>query len=124
MVKVLKDQQVTIIDVGGKYEALHEALLQDLAEQLLHEAEKADPPWLLVDLTGVNYIGSNFLEILVRGWKRVKQRAGLMALCGVGSFCADILRITRLNTLWTIYPTREEGVRAMMAQAGELKPGE
>lgn len=121
MVNVLKDQQVTIVDVGGKYEALNEELLQGFATRLLDEAEKADPPCLLVDLTGLNYVGSNFLEVLVRGWKRIKQRSGVMALCGVGTFCADILRITRLNTLWTIYPTRQEAVQAMMKQLAEGK---
>lgn len=119
MVQVLKEQNITIIDLGGKYEALNEALLQGLAEKLLQEAERAEPPWLLVDLTGVGYVGSNFLEILVRGWKRLKQRSGTMALCGVGSFCADILKITRLNTLWTIYPSREEAIRAMAAELAQ-----
>ncbi|MCS7236884.1 MAG: STAS domain-containing protein [Thermoguttaceae bacterium] len=122
MVKVVKEQQITIIDLGGKYEALNEELLQALAEKLLEQADRADPPWLLVDLTGIGYVGSNFLEILVRGWKRLKQRSGTMALCGVGSFCADILRITRLNTLWTIYPSREEALRAMATELAKGQP--
>jgi anti-anti-sigma factor len=122
MVNVVKDQKVTVVDLGGKYEALNEALLQEFMTALLAEAEKADPPCVLVDLTGVTYIGSNFLEVLVRGWKRLKQRQGTMALCGVGSFCADILRITRLSTLWNIYPTREEAIKALSTELAKASP--
>jgi len=122
MVNVVKEQNITVVDLGGKYEALSESLLQEFTTALLTEAEKAEPPCLLVDLTGVSYIGSNFLEVLVRGWKRLKQRQGTLALCGVGTFCADILRITRLDSLWQIYSSREEALKALSTEFAKTSP--
>jgi anti-anti-sigma factor len=118
MVNVLREKNVTVVDLGGKYEALNEEILQRFSDALLEEAGKAEPPRVVVDLSGIGYVGSNFLEILVRGWKRLKQRQGTMVLCGVSPFCADILRITRLNSLWTVYPSRQEAIEALAAEGG------
>ncbi len=48
-----------------------------------------------------------------------------MALSGVHPFCVEILRVTRLHTLWPVYPTRDEAVAALAGSAtGGSEAGE
>ncbi len=117
MVKIARESQVTIVELGADYNSLDEEALSRLSATLLKEAGEVTPPVLLVDLSGVNFIASNFLEILVRAWKRIKQRDGVMALCGVTPFCAEVLKITRLNSLWAAFPNRAEAVAQLSSQA-------
>jgi anti-anti-sigma factor len=54
-----------------------------------------------------------FIELLVRAWKRLKQRGGNLVLCELQPFCAEVLQTTRLDTLWEIYQTRSDAVRGL-----------
>ena len=91
--------------------------LRKFGEALLTEAERADPPRLVVDLSQTEYIGSDFLELLVRAWRRLKDRDGIMALCDMRPFCLEVLENTRLSSLWPAYATREEAVAALKTPA-------
>jgi anti-anti-sigma factor len=114
MSRATRQHDVTIVEFGSSYDSLNDAALMETGGVLLGEAIHADPPRLLLDLSATGFIGSRFIELLVRAWKRVKERGGTMALCGVQPFCAEVLRTTRLDGLWESYPSREEGVAALM----------
>jgi len=113
MTRVSRQQGVTILELGPSYDSLDDSSLEEFGGALLDEAAHAEPPRLILDLSHTSYIGSSFLELLVRAWKRIRGRGGAMALCGVQPFCVEVLQITRLDSLWTIYPTRSEAVAAV-----------
>jgi anti-sigma B factor antagonist len=103
----------TLIEIGEVYDSLDLDALNEIGGKLLTQARDADPPRLILDMSQTNLIGSTFIELLVRTWKRLCERGGVMALCGLQPFCADVLRVTRLETLWQCYSTREDALRAM-----------
>ncbi|MGQ9575494.1 MAG: STAS domain-containing protein [Thermoguttaceae bacterium] len=113
MARLTRQQDVTILELGTSYHSLDEKTLEHLGEILLSQASFAEPPRLVLDLSQTEFIGSRFVELLVRAWKRIKSRNGSMALCGVRPFCADVLRVSRLDTLWNIYPTQAEAVAGL-----------
>jgi anti-anti-sigma factor len=113
MHKVLHERSVTIVELGLRYDSLDDASLQEFAGQFLHEAEQADPPCVLLDLSQTDYIGSRFVEVLLRAWRRLKERGGTLALCGVQPFCLEVLKVTRLNQVWTVYPSLSAALDAM-----------
>jgi anti-anti-sigma factor len=110
MTRVSREQDVTVIEFGPSYDSLDENALEQTGDLLLAEALGADPPRLLLDLSETSFIGSSFIELLVRAWKRLKDRGGTMALCGVQPFCKEVLQITRLDTLWEVFPDRPGAV--------------
>lgn len=110
MIRVDTQQGVTIIELGSAYESLDDDALEEVGGLILTKAAAAESPWLVLDLSGTQYIGSTFIELMVRAWKRLRQRGGNMVLCGVQPFCAEILRATKLDTLWEVVPTREEAL--------------
>lgn len=108
---------MTVVALGPEYENLDEPLLDRLRTAILEAARRADPPRLLVDLSHTKFFGSAFIEILVEAWKRVRERGGVFSLCGVAPYCADVLRVTRLDQVWVMYATRDEAVRALSGDA-------
>ena len=57
----------------------------------------------LVNLAGVDYVDSSGMGELVRCFSTVRQRGGEMKLVQVNKRVADLLQMTRLNTLFDIY---------------------
>jgi hypothetical protein len=53
----------------------------------------------------------------------LKQRGGTLALCGVQSFCLEILQVTRLNQIWAVYPSRCAALDALEAGAESQAEG-
>lgn len=118
MTSVARQSGVTIIQTGPSYSALDTDALQTLGEVLLSEATYADPPRLIIDMAATRFVGSSFIELLVRSWKRIKQRQGVMALCSVQPFCMEVLRISHLDTIWPNYASREEAMNDLAVVAG------
>lgn len=65
---------------------------------------------VIVDMTGVNFIDSSALGVLIGGVKRLKPKDGRMVLVIVDDNVNWIFRITGLNNVFDIYATREEAV--------------
>jgi anti-anti-sigma factor len=104
---------VTVIELGPSYAALDFEVLQDLGEVLLSQASYAEPPMVIIDMSATTYVGSSFIELLVRAWKRLKHRHGLMALCALRPFCREVMRVARLDSIWPIYASRGEAMSAL-----------
>ena len=113
MIEFSRQRDVTIVELGPSYESLDDRILEEIRGALLSEASKADPPPMVLDLSGTNYIGSAFIELLVRVWKRLTERGGTMVLCGLRPFCAEVLRVTGLDHLWRVFPTQDQAVTAI-----------
>jgi anti-anti-sigma factor len=113
MMEVFRKDGVTILCTGPSYTGLQYEALQEFGEILLSEVTQAVPPRFVIDMSSTTYVGSSFIELLVRAWKRVKNRNGTMALCAVQPFCHEILHVSRLDTIWPIYATRDEAVGAV-----------
>jgi anti-sigma B factor antagonist len=65
---------------------------------------------VIVDMSGVNFIDSSALGVLIGGVKRLKPKDGRMVLVIIDDNVNWIFRITGLNNVFDIYPTREEAV--------------
>ena len=113
MAKVHRAPGATVLELGPSYASLDQQALQDLGGILLSEAIYADPPQLILDLSQTSYIGSSFIELLVRAWRRIQQRQGRLVLCATQPFCSEVLRAAHLDTIWITYPTREEALAAL-----------
>jgi anti-sigma B factor antagonist len=116
---VIRQEGVTIVRLGPSYDSLDDRALEEFGGMLLAEATYAEPPQLVLDFLQTTHIGSSFIELLVRAWKRLNQRNGTMVLCSVQPFCREVLQITRLDSLWTMYPTEEEAVSALSRRGSE-----
>ena len=86
----------------------------------VQEAGEAEVPQVLLDLSGVKFFGSSFIEVLYRLWKQMESRQGRFVLSGLHPFCREVLQVTNLDKLWTIAPDRESGLALL--RTGPAKP--
>ena len=115
MAEVIHQPGCTVIELGASYDSLDLDSLDEVGGMLLTQAATAEPPRLVLDMSQTGFIGSTFIELLVRTWKRLTERGGTMVLCGLQPFCAEVFRVTRLETLWHCCPTRAEAVTALLS---------
>ena len=93
--------------------ALQWDLMDPAAGIILGPLKAQAVPMVIFDLSQMVYFGSVFLALLLRCHKLVKSRGGELALCGVNTMARELLRVTALDTLWTIYDSREEALTAL-----------
>jgi len=82
---------------------------QDLLDFLNHTASAN----LVIDLAHGDYLGTSMLGAMVKLWKRVSQRGGRLALCNVSDSVTQVLRVTKLQTVWPIYGNRDQALAAV-----------
>jgi anti-anti-sigma factor len=93
--------------------SLAEAELTNERSALVEEIRRPDVRSVVVDFGKVEYFGSLLLDTLCLTWKHVREQGGNMALCNVPEIGHEILRTARLDSLWTVYPSRSSALDAL-----------
>ncbi len=82
-------------------------------EEILRLLEQTATKNLVFDFRKTDYYGSTALGFFVKLWKRVRRRNGRMAFCNVSAHEKEILRVTNLDRLWPICPSRAEAIQTI-----------
>lgn len=80
--------------------------LTSAADQALATEEKK----LLLDLSAVEFFGSSFIEVLFRTFRTMRDGDGRFAVCGCNVHCQEVLEITRLDSVWNVFPNRQAAI--------------
>jgi anti-anti-sigma factor len=89
-----------------EYGSLATQKLARVRGMLLDQAEKPNPPYLLVDLSAVHFLGASLIGILVETWDQLLKRNRRLVLCGLTPYCSELILTQRLDKLFAIYPTQ------------------
>jgi anti-anti-sigma factor len=68
---------------------------------------------VVLDFRRTDYYGSTALGFFVKLWRRVSGRGGRMAFCNLSAHEREVLRVTRLDSLWPICGSREEALKVV-----------
>lgn len=68
---------------------------------------------LIVDMNNVKYMDSSGFGILLSAVKRLRPIEGTVNLVGCAAPIDRVLRITKLDTLFNMYPTMDEAMKAI-----------
>lgn len=99
---------VQIITLQGRLDA-HQGKQVDTA---LTDAARASNR-TVINLHQVHFIDSTGLSVLVKGMKHHREQNGDLALCELQQPVRIIFELTRLDKMFTIYPTQSEAVQAL-----------
>jgi anti-sigma B factor antagonist len=99
------------------YGSLDDAKLARARRLLVGPANQPGTAYLIVDLSGVHYLGASFVGIIVSTWDELKKQGRQLALCGLNPCCARLLQTLHLDRLFAIHPSLEAGLRAIRVQA-------
>jgi anti-anti-sigma factor len=83
------------------------------AKDILHLLSNGTIRNVVLDFRRTDYYGSTALGFFVKLWKRVRERGGRMAFCGVSAHEREILRATNLEGLWPLCSSRQEAIQAV-----------
>ena len=70
---------------------------------------------VILDLSGVPWINSTGLGILITGYHSIKAAEGTMMICNVKERVLSIFYISQLQNIFDVYGTREEALKAVSA---------
>lgn len=100
---------IAIITVAGELD-LYTA--PRLKEQLLSIIEEGVLK-IAVDMTGIHFIDSSALGVLIGGVKRLKPKGGSLVLVSVDENVNWIFQITGLNSVFDLYNTKDAALAAL-----------
>ncbi len=106
---------LTLIAASPSIESIDPEMEQQASKIILNCLRDQDSPLILFDLSDVQYFGSVFLAVLLRCWKTTTSRGGSMALAGVSDHARELLRVTSLDMIFPMYPTRREAMEALLS---------
>ncbi len=68
---------------------------------------------IVIDLSGIKFINSSGMGILISGYYKTKDNGGTLKLANITRKIEEILSITRLNQIFEIYNSVDEAVNSL-----------
>lgn len=88
-----------------EYGSNDESKLALVRRQLTDQVEKPNASHLIVDLSVIESFGARFIAVLVSTWKELEKSQRRLVLCGMSSFCKELIEVAQLHRLFDMYPT-------------------
>lgn len=94
------DSTPVVIAPEGEIDLHSSALVREQLDPVI----EAKRPKVIVDLSGVSYVDSSGLAVLIESMQRVQSYHGIFALCGLRESVQHIFAIARLDQVFSIFP--------------------
>lgn len=107
-VRTRRLEGATILSPSGEVDLSQAPTLR---QHIASEQEKR-PRKLIIDLSNVSYMDSSGVATLVEAMQRARKFGGKLILCSMQQKVRSIFEIARLDTVFTIVSSAEEGLTA------------
>jgi anti-sigma B factor antagonist len=104
--------QVMVMEVAGDIDSNTAPQAQ---ERMLHLAQLGSR--IVLDMSGVGYMSSAGLRMLLSMYRQVSRQNGSMVLIGLAEEIKDTMSITGFLNFFTIRDTVDEGLKALASQS-------
>ena len=102
---------VVVVSPHGRIDSTTSAIL----ERHLQGVAAAGQTRVVVDFSGVDYISSAGLRVMLALAKRGREQKGRVALFGMNDSVRQVFELAGFVALFTIAPTRAEALHSAMA---------
>jgi anti-sigma B factor antagonist len=103
-IKLAEEKDFTIVSLDGRFDSMTAKLVEEKFQTV------KDRPQILVDLTGVHYISSAGLRVLLALAKDINHRQGLLRLYGLTDTVREVFDIAGFTHIFQIYQSQEEAL--------------
>ena len=104
-----QDGDVVIVRLSGRLDSS----AAPSAEERLGAALSGEPPRLAIDMSGLAYISSAGLRVLLVLAKKVQQQKGKVALGGLVDNVREVFAVSGFDTIFAIEPDSAAAVAAV-----------
>lgn len=111
--RIERHGEIAVVVPSPKVEELHETLIEQAAKMVVNSLKEDPPAGIVIDLTQVNYFGSVFVSFLLRCHMLAKRQGSEIVLAGASEPARELLNLLDLETIWALYPTRQDAVEAL-----------
>jgi anti-sigma B factor antagonist len=104
-----KNQGLDIVTIAGRF------VMADAPEsrESFKTIVEAGASKLLVDLSGVSFIDTSGLSVLISAYKMIRAKDGRMVLCGIPVAVRTLLELTRLNEIFESFASVEAALAVL-----------
>lgn len=113
IVEVLQEGDLLIVSPTRDLRELDFQAIETASGKVFESLKNEHAKHVIIDLSNSDYYGSTALGFFVKLWKRVRERGGQMAFCNISAHELEILEVTKLDTLWPLYDSREAAIEAI-----------
>ena len=82
--------------------------IDSIGNQVLNSLEPKTSPSMIVDLSHLNYMGSEMVALIVRVWKATVAKKGKLSVICPHAEVREVLQVASLDKHWAIVATQEE----------------
>ncbi len=101
--------EVNILALLGRLDELSTMEVQSVFQQMIdRNAEK-----VVLDLSGVEYISSSGLRVLLFVYRKMKSNGGIMRLCNLSPFVTEVFEVSNFTSLFDIDSSRDAALAAI-----------
>jgi anti-sigma B factor antagonist len=99
---------ITIIEMVGELDSVTAPAVQEQIIPLAKQGYK-----IILDMTGVTYMSSAGLRILLLMYRTINEHVGTIIIAGLNDDVRDVMSITGFLEFFTIVDTREEAFQKL-----------
>ncbi len=107
-----KTAGVAVVTLSGRFDAPSAPEAEDAFKGYLQDGTKK----VLIDLSGVEYISSGGLRVIIMVTKALEKVNGTLKLCGLTPFVSEVFEITNLSKRYEICEDQRAGLTAFGVQ--------
>ena len=110
--KVETQGEVTVLSMNLDNVSIHQEreLMNDFLK-LIDEGRKN----IVIDLSRTSHIASVGIAVLLFLLKRTRKKDCNLAICSASKKIKDVLKVTNIDTLFSVYEDREEAISRFLA---------
>lgn len=101
-------EQALVVDLSGKLDTQTSGAAMEQLQQHLDSGEEN----LLVNLSGLEFVSSSGLRVILRAAKQVKANGGKMKVCGARGVVKEVLEISGFDSLLDLHAEEEQALSA------------
>ncbi len=120
---VSREDEILVLSPRRDVSSLVEDHVQAELAAVLDELRDGGARHVVVDCSRVEYFGSIMLEAMRHVWTRVRTVGGKMAICGLHERAAEVLHISRFDTIWPVCAAREDAIQAVQTTPPDATAG-
>ncbi len=103
-----KEENVTLLVLRGRLDEMATTSVEQVFSEILEAGAKQ----VLLDLEGVEYVSSSGLRVLLMLAKALQKSQGMLKLCKLSPFVAEVFEISNFIRLFDVHENRAEALAA------------
>ena len=108
----------TVVSLGGEIDVYTAPFVRERLDEAVHEGRTN----LIVDLTGVRFLDSTGLGVLVGRLKLTRSLGGSLRLVGTDDRVLKVFSITGLDKVFEMHETLDEALASAEGDTGAVGP--